>query len=221
MKWLFYVFLVILSGALFLPSPSGEPRNLPLLIVIVSVFVAFWFVRFIRTFIFACKASILLKKNSFKIKKLIVFFKTAYIIAENDKCTYSISMYRGINQKYRYHFEKPNVLEIYKTTRTTFSAGRRTTNGGYNSAPKTAVYNGAAMTTLAKKKKFLSLKPNTTKEIHRLIVMSDFPTYISDSVNDFSKSPIGQGDVICKSETQIYSLFGLKNFFKSYILTHN
>ncbi len=212
MKWLFYIFLVFLAGILFLPSHTGEPRNLPLLIAIVSTFVLFWLLRFIRTFVFACRTAHLLKKQSFKIKKMIVFFKTAYIVAENDNCVYSISMYRGINQKYRYHFEKANVLEVYKTTRTTFS-GRRFSDGGSGAKMTHTVYSGETMTKLAMRKKFKTLKTNDTKKVCKMILMSDFPTYITDSENDLHREPIGQGDAICSSDTVIYSLDGLRDHF--------
>ncbi len=216
MKWLVYSVLFIVAFFLFVPTTtSGEIRNLPLLIALIGAFILFWLIRYIRTFVFAMKTALLLKKQSFRITKAVLLFQTAYLVAEGEECVYNICLYRGINRKYRYHFEKSDVLEIYKTTRETYSGAKRNVDGAHGPPIRMAdkVFSGETMTKLAKRKKFLHIKPGSDKPVYRMVLLSEFPIYISDSITDRSRDPIDEGETICGSETVVCSLDGLRAFF--------
>ncbi len=208
-KILLLIFVAFFVLVHFAPMESDgyKIRNLPLLFAIIGLFILLVLLRHTKTLFFTLKTVKLLKNNSVQIKKLLVLLKTACVVAEDKSQAYVIHIYRGVNQKYRYHFENNNILEVYKTLQTTFSTRRHTINGVKMTL---SMRKGAIRTERSERKKLFSLKCKSNKSVCDIVLLNKFPEHLSDFTTDKRRCPISEGDEICSSATLLYSLDGLE-----------
>ncbi len=195
MKYVVYCILAFIGLALFLPkSGSTEIRNLPLLIVIISLLLVYAAYRYIKLIFLACKVKKSLKKVGFTAKKTHLNLQTGYVIAEDDTQVYNVSLLVTKRRYCRYHFSDESNIEFIKSTA---SMSKSSTAGN--------VAKGAINTRVVGKQKIGHCDYNTDKEIKEILVMNKFP----NSITDFNlKDELGNGDRICSKNLTLFDLDG-------------
>ncbi|MBO5212872.1 MAG: hypothetical protein J6B60_04950 [Clostridia bacterium] len=187
-----YSVIVIISVALFgFGLDGGSMRNIPLLIVILSVIFLLLIIRFIKYTSVFVKANKKLKANGYKILKFNilppVFRRNKnHIIAEKDGECVNIFVVIVRKSYLTYHFESESTLELYKFTRLAIKPGFRQANivSGHVEKRRIGI-------------KKLSWFENE-KEPLNIVLFNKIPNAITDSC---SSKELGHGDEICNKIT--------------------
>ena len=206
MKYVFYSILAIIALFLFLPNTgSNEIRNLPLLIALLVIIagIILWYL--IRRAAFLQKVKKTLKKNGCEIIKTHfnpfaarLHGRYSVTFKSNGKIINALLLIR--RRKYqRYHFERADYLEFYRSNRVVFNS--------------TKTY-GATISNLVETKK-VGRQPLKWDDADRnIIIFNKIPDHITDSAQ---KNLLGKGDRICETETYIADL----EFFSEYLTEIN
>lgn len=193
MKYVLYAIAVIIGFFLFIPeSGSTEIRNVPLLILIVSLIILSFLIRFFKHVALMRKTEKLLRQNGVKSVQTTFFpwdsrFRGRYSMTfqHEDKSVQIAFLCR--QRKYqRYHFDKIDQLEFYNTNRVVFKGTKI----------KGATISNAIETNLVGKQK---LKWDKSAVI-RMILFDKLPEQITDSA---SRQVLAAGDQICGSDIYI------------------
>lgn len=194
MKYFFYVGLVLIAGALFLPkAETSEIRNQPLLIFILSLIFISISIRFFKYVFLMAKTKKLLKQNKKKVIQIrflpwASLFHGQYSITfqSQDKITQIILISK--KRKYqRYHFDSTSRLEFYRASRVVFKI---------NGNKGVAISKLVEINQIGKQK----IKWDDTAQI-RMIVFDKLPNSITDSAR---KEMLSTGEQICG--TNVYVL---------------
>lgn len=199
MKYVVYCILAFIGLMLFLPkSDSTEIRNLPLLIVIISLLLVYAAYRYIKLIFLAYKVKKSLKKSGFTANKTHLNFRTGYVIAEDDTQVYNVSLLVGKRRYLRYHFSDEWNIEFVKSTASMFNTAGN-------------VAKGATYTRVVGKQKVARCDYNTDKELKEFLVIDKFP----NSITDFNlKGELGNGDCICSGNMVLFDLEGFTRHLK-------
>jgi len=192
MKYVLYIISAGIAIFLFFPTTDGKQiRNLPLLIALLAMIAGFLLWQLIRRAVFMGKVKKALKKSGCEIIKVCfnpfaarLHGRYSVTFKSNGKIINALLLIR--RRKYqRYHFERADYLEFYRSNRVVFNS--------------TKVY-GAKISNLVEVKKVgdQSLK---WEEADRNIVLFDkLPDHITDSKQ---KELLGKGDKVCGTDTCI------------------
>ncbi len=195
-------FLKILSAIILLfhliPSNGKLISTTPLFMAIILFWSLYYLIKYTRTLLFVSKIKKVFRDNFKEILKVRVALKSGYIIAEGKSTAYFVRFLHGVNNNYRYHFDTPYCLNIFKTTHTISHAGTR-------SAPKF----GETMTRRIGKKKYSKIEFDTKKDVRNIFLMELLPDYISDTCGKLI-----QGQSICKSDVAVYSIDAFERYIK-------
>ncbi len=194
MKYILYAIALIIGFFLFVPlNGSTEIRNLPLLVVIVSLILLAILVRLLQYGILMSKAKRMLCQKGMKPVRTL-------FLPWLSRCRGRYSMmlqYEGKNvqivflcrkRKYqRYHFERDDRLEFYSTNRVVFKGSK----------VRGATISNAVETNLAGKQK---LKWNESAD-SRMILFDKLPEMVTDSIKRVN---IEAGERICDSDISVW-----------------
>ncbi len=199
MKYFVYAFLAFMSCVLFLPKAgSMEIRNVPILISVIALITIYGLYRLVQIGIPMYRIGSILKKRGMKIRKIRLYFRKGYIISENEKEAYNISLLTRKRSYYRYHFDSENKIEFYKST----VAVNKSSGGG-------RIARGAVNQRLVGKQKISRPTFSTDKTVHHFIVINKFPYRITDSAK---KEELDNGVRICLSDVLLFDLKGFMRF---------
>lgn len=194
MKYVVYAILFFASGLLFFPrTGSTEIRNLPLLLVLLSLILLFALIRFSCYVLLVLKVNKRLKESGMektKIKFLpwASFFHGHYSISFSYEGKKAQILLLSQKRKYqRYHFDSIHRLEFYRANRVVF---------------KSSKIRGGTISELVEVKQVgkQSLKWDADAEI-RMIVFDKLPSDVTDSR---TKESLAAGDRICKSNILLW-----------------
>lgn len=131
MKYVVYTILFFASALLFFPrTGSTEIRNLPLLLVLLSLMLLFVLIRFCKYVVLVIKVNKHLKQSGIegtKIKFLpwASFFHGHYSISFSYEGKKAQILLLSRKRKYqRYHFDSIHRLEFYRANRVVFYSGK-------------------------------------------------------------------------------------------------
>lgn len=192
MKYILYAMLALAALLLFLPKSTGAPvRNLPLLILILALLLLAVLIRFFKYAILMARTKTLLKRSS------IHPIKCRFLPwASRFHGHYSITFpYKGKTvqivllsrkRKYRrYHFDRIDRLEFYRSNRIAVKSGK-------NAARLTGL---VEVTQVGKQ----TIRWDSDAQL-RVILFDRLPYEITDATR---KEPLFSGDRICATEVQI------------------
>ena len=110
MKYMVYAALIFVAGLLFLPTQSGSgPRNLPLLITLIALYLLYYIIRFFKYIVLLSKTARLLKRQGYSIHHYRIFPFASFFRGE-----YSLLAEKG-GEFYSFFFLIPNTKFPEKT----------------------------------------------------------------------------------------------------------
>lgn len=206
MKYVIYGAGVILALALFLPAAnSTKLRNLPLLIALVLLIVAFAIYRILKYAFLMHKAKKALKQKGFRREK-VTFFPFAsmlhghysMILKQGDKKVKIVFLVT--KRKYpHYYFNSVNLLEFYSTNRVIFN----------NVKAKGATVSDLVETKKVGKQKRMWKATDLTQNDTNILLFNKFPPRISDATR---QQNLGNGDKICDTNVQVFDFHGFLEY---------
>lgn len=200
MKYLIYCGLAFIGFLLFMPRTGDTAiRNVPLLILIISVIALYYIIKYLNTIVFSKKIKKLLSDVNMNLKNLNVLFEKGYIIAEDSNNVYNICFLIRKKSYYRYHFCAPNSIELYKST---FAVNKSNKAG--------TIARGAVETQKVGTQKIVYKTFTTNKTQKYFVIFNQLPDIISDSIN---REKLGNGDHICSSNVLLYDIQGFEKAF--------
>lgn len=190
MKILMYIALFWVAVFLFLPQTSTDGiRNLPILLLILSVILIYILVRIFKHVSIMVKTVRLLKSKGLKpikircnpfASRLHGHYSVTFL---HESQTVELVLMAKKRKYQRYHFESANRLEFYRANRVVFQSIK--TRGA-------TVSNLVEVNRVGKRK--IKWDHNATV---RAILFDKMPEQITDS---FKKENIDAGEQICKSD---------------------
>jgi len=204
MKYILYVILTFIACLLFLPkSGSTEIRNVPILIAILLLLLAFILFRFFQYITLMVKTKKLFKQKGMKRTKTSIFpwcswFHGRYQMTfQKDGCVIDV-IFLVRKMKYQhYYFNDPEHVEFYRSNRVAFRS--RKIEGGTISQ--------LVETNLVGKQK-LVWKPNASSEPCKNILLFDkMPYKVTDSRK---REELANGDRICDSNVYLFDFQALR-----------
>ncbi len=192
MKYLVGAALVFVALLLFLPyTGSTEIRNLPLLILILTVVFVLIMIRFLKYVILTAKTKRILKK--YGVTRMKVRFLPwasrfhghySIVFSYEGKPVQILLLSRKIRYQ-RYHFDSPERLEFYRANRVAFKTGKE----------RATVSNLVEVKRVGKQRIKWDAAAST-----RMVLFDRLPSQITDSVK---KEHLAAGDPVCASDTLI------------------
>ena len=192
-----YSGLAFIALLLFMPTHgSYVPRNLPLLILLIALYLLYYAVRFIKYIVLIRKTAGLLKRHGYTVERIRVFPFAARLrgeyslLAKRRGELYSFYFLLCKRRHYRYHFDSRERLTLY--------ASNRVIIGGKFHAHRT----GIVQTRIAGKHRLKWQTPSSTAPTF-VLVMNKLPDLITDAKT--TSGGLGNGDRICGT-AQLYDL---------------
>lgn len=199
MKWVAYIALVLVAGALFLPeSGSIQIRNLPILLGLIGIVVVLYLFRISRYVFFMMKAKKMMEKNGLRLRKtrfnpLFSMLRGGYSMSFRGKksdvhITFMVARYP------HYFFENVNLVKFYKHKALVIA-------GGHNKSLHTV----SGENKLVGKQKLLWADGVEMPHNMNILLFNRFPAKVTDSVK---RQELGNGDSICGSDKQLFDWDG-------------
>ena len=194
MKYLIYAALLFIFGLLFFPeSGTTQIRNLPLLIAVICIIVAFVAFKILKQAVIFFKVKKQLLSNKYKIIKTVGF---GNIIAQTgiyDKKVFNIVILNRKNKYARYHFDSSNNVSFYKSVVITSKNGKGVSR--------------FSETRLTGKRKIKWSDESGISE--KILVIDKMPNRVTDSLTN--NRELGNGDKVC-SDFYIYDYEGFVKY---------
>ena len=204
MKYIVYIILAFIGGMLFLPdSGSTQIKNIPLLLIILSVMLGIFIIRIFKYIIFMFNTQRLLNKKGFTCVKFFVFPLGSMLHGRYNMIFRSEAEELNIvflvkNKKYQHYFFKDiNTIEFYRSNRVVFN----------NIKAYGATISKLVETKLVGKQKIKWQQYYTSLNRKNILLFDKLPFKISDGVK---KEELCNGDRICHSDIFLYDLNGLQ-----------
>lgn len=199
--YILYSLIAIVAIALFLPNGiAGGINNLPILIILLFVLIILYIVKLIRYINIFSRVKKHLKSCGYDIEKIsllppFVGKRKFNIVAKKANTVINICIL-NINKSYlTYHFEDPNTVELYKSTRL---------------ATKPRVGQANIISSNVDTKKVGTKKLGWSSEANQnetnILLFSKFPNVVKDSKH---QEGLGNGDKIC-DKIYLYNLEGFE-----------
>ncbi|MBQ7376995.1 MAG: hypothetical protein IJW71_01565 [Clostridia bacterium] len=190
MKSVVYAGLAFIALILFMPTHGSYiPRNLPLLILLIALYLLYYAVRFIKYILLIRKTAELLKQHGYEIKRIRVFPFAARargeysLLAQRRGALYSFYFLIRKRRHYRYHFDSRTRLSLYESNRVMINSGRF-----YARRSNIVQIRRAA-------KHHLKWQVPADTEPTFVLLMNKFPDLITDAKT--TGGGLGNGDLIC------------------------
>lgn len=205
MKYVAYAIAFIIAFFLFVPrTGSTEIRNLPILILLVSLILIALLIRLFKYAILMSKTKKLLKKHQMKPVKSRFFpwasrFHGRYSITFRHEDQTVQLVFLSRKKKYqRYHFERVDKLEFYRANRVVFNGTK---------IRGATISNQVEVDRVGRQ----SIKWDDTADI-RIILFDRLPEHITDSVRT---DALAVEDRICDSNVCIMDWDAFCNHLQS------
>lgn len=202
MKYVVYIILAMIAGLLFLPrTGTSEIRNLPLLILLLSIICLLILIRFFKYVTLIAKTKKLIGTKWGKVTKIKFFpwasrFHGHYSIAfQREGKTVQMILLCKKRKYCRYHFGRVDRLEFYRANRVVFKS---------NPIRGAKISNLVEVNRVGKQR----IKWDDSAEI-RVILFDKLPDQITDSVK---REVLGVGDRICASNVSISDWASLSKY---------
>ena len=207
MIYAIYSGLAFIALLLFVPAHgSYVPRNLPLLLTLISLYLLYYIIRFFKYIILLSKTASLLKRQGYMIRRVRIFpfasfFRGEYsLLAEKRGELYSFFFLVRKRWHYRYHFDSRERLEFYASNRLMI-IGR----GRFYSHRTIMVQTRRAG------KHRLKWQVPTDKTPTFLLILNKYPDLVTDATQ--VKQGFGNGDLICDT-VRLYDFKGFSEAIK-------
>ena len=203
MKFVLYIIAAILALVLFLPAPgTTEIRNIPLLIVLLSLVAAYWVFKAVRAIALLLRTKRLLEKRHLKIERVRMFPFGAdihgrlSIVAGGKDATYNILLTTRKRKGIQYHFCDGENLELYKTSGNMFKTR----------------YSSRVINVYVKKvgKQKLKWADAGGSNVIKILILDRFPHKMTRARGECE---LGNGDNI--DGTYLYDLKGFLNYINT------
>lgn len=206
MKYVIYGVGVILALLLFLPSAnSTKLRNVPLLLALIGLLLAFAIYRILKYAILMHKAKNALKQKGCRCEK-VTFFPLASMLRGRYSMTFKQNdkkvkiVFLVTKRKYpQYYFDSVNLLEFYSTNRVIFN----------NVKAKGATVSDLVETKKVGKQKRMWKATDLTQNDANILLFNKFPPRISDSTR---QQDLGNGDSLCNTNVNVYDFQGFSEY---------
>lgn len=192
MKYFVYMVLTFVALLLFLPRTASSPiRNLPLLILLLALLLLTVLIRFFKYAILMARTKALLKRNSIHSMKCHFApwasrFHGHYSITFPYKGKTAQIILLSRRRKYqRYHFDRIDHLEFYRSNRVVVKSGK-------NAARMTGL---VEVTQVGKQ----SIQWNSDAQL-RAVLLDKLPYEVTDATK---KEALFAGDRICSTDVQL------------------
>lgn len=199
--YVLYSLIAIVAIALFLPNGiAGGINNLPILIILLFVLMILYIIKLIRYINVFSRAKKHLNSCGYDIKRIsllppFIGKRKFNIVAKKENSVLNICILNITKSYLTYHFEDPNTVELYKSTRL---------------ATKPRVGQANIISSNVDTKKVGTKKLGWSSEANQnetnILIFSKFPNVVKDSKH---QEELGNGDKIC-NRIYLYDMNGFE-----------